>query len=77
MKAALNRSLQDVFLMLIIRNKVPVTLFLISGVKLEGNVAAFDNFSIVLERKDQSTLVYKHVVATVMPVKPLDLSEGG
>jgi host factor-I protein len=66
------QSLQDQFLNLLRKNKVPVTMFLVKGVKLQGIVTWFDNFSILLRRDGQSQLVYKHAVSTIMPSTPID-----
>jgi host factor-I protein len=66
------QSLQDQFLNLLRKNKTPVTMFLVKGVKLQGIVTWFDNFSILLRRDGQSQLVYKHAVSTIMPSTPID-----
>ncbi len=68
-------SLQDAFLNLLRKNKTPVTMFLVKGVKLQGIVTWFDNFSILLRRDGQSQLVYKHAVSTIMPGQPVDASQ--
>ena len=60
------RKLQDVFLNQIRKNKIPVTVFLINGVKLQGYVSGFDNFSILLRRDQQEQIIYKHSISTVM-----------
>lgn len=65
-------NLQDAFLNLLRKNKVPVTMFLVKGVKLQGIVTWFDNFSILLRRDGQSQLVYKHAISTIMPGQSLD-----
>jgi host factor-I protein len=65
-------SLQDAFLNLLRKNKVPVTMFLVKGVKLQGIVTWFDNFSILLRRDGQSQLVYKHAISTIMPSQSLN-----
>ncbi len=65
-------SLQDAFLNLLRKNKIPVTMFLVKGVKLQGIVTWFDNFSILLRRDGQSQLVYKHAISTIMPGQSLD-----
>jgi host factor-I protein len=65
-------NLQDAFLNLLRKNKIPVTMFLVKGVKLQGIVTWFDNFSILLRRDGQSQLVYKHAISTIMPGQPLD-----
>ena len=66
------QSLQDQFLNLLRKNKTPVTMFLVKGVKLQGIVTWFDNFSLLLRRDGQSQLVYKHAVSTIMPSVPID-----
>lgn len=74
-------KLQDAFLNLLRRNKTPVTVFLVKGVKLQGIVTWFDNFSLLLRRDGQSQLVYKHAISTIMPGQPIDAekfaSQGG
>lgn len=70
-----SQSLQDAFLNLLRKNKTPVTMFLVKGVKLQGIVTWFDNFSILLRRDGQSQLVYKHAVSTIMPGVPVDASQ--
>jgi len=62
-----NRNLQDVFLNRIRKEKAPVTVFLINGVKLQGLVVSFDNFSVLLRRDGHSQLIYKHAISTIMP----------
>lgn len=69
-------NLQDVFLNQLRKTKAPVTLFLVNGVKLQGIVTWFDNFSVLLRRDNHSQLVYKHAISTVMPVNPIQLFEG-
>lgn len=70
-------NLQDAFLNLLRKNKIPVTMFLVKGVKLQGIVTWFDNFSILLRRDGQSQLVYKHAISTIMPGQPLDPGQFG
>ncbi|BDI61162.1 RNA chaperone Hfq [Qipengyuania nanhaisediminis] len=65
-------NLQDAFLNLLRKNKTPVTMFLVKGVKLQGIVTWFDNFSILLRRDGQSQLVYKHAISTIMPGTSVD-----
>ena len=71
------RNLQDTFLNFLRKNKTPVTIFLVKGVKLQGIVTWFDNFSILLRRDGQSQLVYKHAISTVMPGQPIDADQFG
>lgn len=69
------QSLQDAFLNMLRKSKIPVTMFLVKGVKLQGIVTWFDNFSILLRRDGQSQLVYKHAISTIMPSQPLDAEQ--
>lgn len=68
-------NLQDMFLNGLRRTKTPVTMFLVKGVKLQGIITWFDNFSVLLRRDGQAQLVYKHAISTIMPAQPLDLAE--
>ncbi|MEM1052486.1 MAG: RNA chaperone Hfq [Pseudomonadota bacterium] len=70
-------NLQDAFLNLLRKNKTPVTMFLVKGVKLQGIVTWFDNFSILLRRDGQSQLVYKHAISTIMPGASVDAEQFG
>ncbi len=66
--------LQDMFLNTLRKTKTPVTMFLVKGVKLQGVITWFDNFSVLLRRDGQSQLVYKHAISTIMPGGELDIS---
>ncbi len=70
-----NQNVQDVFLNYIRKQKTPVTVFLVNGVKLQGIVTWFDNFSVLLRRDGHTQLVYKHAISTVMPSEPVQLFE--
>jgi host factor-I protein len=70
------QNLQDAFLNHVRKTKVPVTVFLINGVKLQGVITWFDNFCVLLRRDGQSQLVYKHAISTVMPAQPINLYDG-
>ncbi len=70
------QNVQDVFLNTVRKKKMPVTVFLTSGVKLQGNVTGFDNFCVVLRRGPQAQLVYKHAIATVVPSGNISLYDG-
>ena len=63
-------SLQDHFLNSVRRAKLPVTIFLVKGVKLQGVITWFDAFSLLLRREGSSQLVYKHSISTIMPPEP-------
>ncbi|BBE34988.1 RNA chaperone Hfq [Sphingosinicella microcystinivorans] len=68
-------NLQDVFLNAVRKSKTPVTMFLVNGVKLQGVITWFDNFSVLLRRDGHSQLVYKHAISTIMPASPVQLFE--
>jgi host factor-I protein len=70
------QNLQDAFLNHVRKTKVPVTIFLINGVKLQGVITWFDNFCVLLRRDGQSQLVYKHAISTIMPSQPINLYDG-
>ncbi len=67
------QNVQDVFLNAIRREKATVTVFLVNGVKLQGVVTWFDNFSMLLRRDSHVQLVYKHAISTIMPSGPIQL----
>src|SRR5262245_50698526 len=69
------QSLQDTFLNHVRKNKTPLTIFLINGVKLQGIVTWFDNFCVLLRRDGHSQLVYKHAISTIMPGQPVHLMD--
>lgn len=69
------QNVQDVFLNYLRKNKTPTTVFLVNGVKLQGVITWFDNFSLLLRREAHAQLVYKHAISTVMPNVPVQLFE--
>ena len=69
------QNLQDTFLNHVRKNKTPLTIFLINGVKLQGIVSWFDNFCVLLRRDGHSQPVYKHAISTIMPGQPVHLME--
>ena len=75
MSAEKHQNLQDVFLNGVRKAKVPVTIFLVNGVKLQGIITWFDNFCVLLRRDAHSQLVYKHAISTIMPAQPVQLFE--
>ena len=68
-----SQNVQDVFLNHVRKTKNSVTVFLINGVKLQGIITWFDNFSVLLRREGTVQLVYKHAISTIMPSLPIDL----
>jgi host factor-I protein len=67
--------LQEVFLGAVRRSGEPVTMFLVNGVMLQGEIVAFDLFCMLLERDGLSQLVYKHAVSTVQPERPVSFMD--
>ena len=66
------QNVQEIFLNSIRKERIPVTVFLINGVKLQGIVTWFDNFSLLLKREAHVQLVYKHAISTIMPAEPVN-----
>ena len=75
MAAEKTQNLQDTFLNQVRKQKTPLTIFLVNGVKLQGVITWFDNFCVLLRRDGLSQLVYKHAISTVMPSQPVQLFE--
>jgi host factor-I protein len=75
------QSLQDPFLNALRRQKVPVAIYLTNGIKLNGNVAAFDQYVVLLKSNNNTKqLVFKHAIATVVPTRSVvwnDMEECG
>jgi len=67
-------NLQDIFLNGARKNKIPLTLYLINGFQLKGNVTGFDNFTVVLNCDGKQMMVYKHAISTISPLKPILVS---
>jgi len=67
--------LQDTYLDHLLRRKMPVTIFLANGVRLQGVVAGYDAFCVLLERDGEQQIVYKHSITTTVPAYPVDLRE--
>ncbi|HHW41007.1 MAG TPA: RNA chaperone Hfq [Syntrophomonadaceae bacterium] len=67
-------NLQDFFLNQVRKESTPVTIFLINGFQLKGNIRGFDNFTVILDADGKQQMVYKHAISTVMPLKPVNLS---
>ena len=73
------QTLQDPFLNLLRKDKVPVSIYLVNGIKLQGTIDSFDQF-VVLLKNSVNQMVYKHAISTVVPTKnvrlPVDNDEG-
>lgn len=71
MKGAIN--LQDVFLNKARKENISITIFLVNGFQLKGNVKGFDNYTIILDSEGKQQLIYKHAVSTIVPTRPINL----
>ena len=67
-------SLQDPFLNVLRKEKVPVAIYLVSGIKLQGQIESFDQFVIVL-KNTVNQMVYKHAISTVVPARPVVIQQ--
>ena len=66
------QSLQDPFLNLLRKDKVPVSIYLVNGIKLQGTIDSFDQF-VVLLKNSVNQMVYKHAISTVVPARNMKL----
>ena len=74
MSSEKQQNLQDVFLNNVRKAKIPVTIFLVNGVKLQGIITWFDNFCVLLRGDGRPPqLVYKHAISTIAPGAPVQL----
>ena len=64
------QSLQEPFLNALRKERVPVSIYLVNGIKLQGQVESFDQFAVLL-RNTVSQMVYKHAISTVVPARPV------
>lgn len=71
-----SKTLEQSFLDHVSKNNMPLTVFLVNGVKLQGSVTWVDETSLLLSRDGHSQLVYKHAISTIMPNSPVEISEG-
>jgi host factor-I protein len=69
-------SLQDPFLNTLRKEKMQVAIYLVSGIKLQGQIESFDQFVIVL-KNTVNQMVYKHAISTVVPSRPVNISQSG
>ena len=68
------QSLQDPFLTVLRRDGIPVSIFLVNGIKLQGQIDAFDQYVVVL-KSATTQMVYKHTISTIVPAKAVDLTQ--
>jgi host factor-I protein len=75
MSAQKTQNVQDLFLNHLRKHKTPVSVYLVSGVRMQGIITWFDNFSLLLRRDTHSQLVYKRAISAVMPTPPIEFLE--
>jgi host factor-I protein len=69
-----NYNLQDYFLNQARKERVPLTIFLMNGVQMKGQVRGFDNFIVIIESDGKQQMVYKHAISTIIPLRHIDMS---
>lgn len=70
------QNLQDPYLNVLRKERVPVSIYLVNGIKLQGQIESFDQFVILL-KNTVSQMVYKHAVSTVVPARPIRIPAAG
>jgi host factor-I protein len=69
------QNIQDTFLNTVRKDKSPITIYLVSGVKLTGKIRSFDKYSVLLENNAQEQLIFKHAISTVVSGRPMGFGE--
>ena len=69
------QNIQDTFLNTVRKDKSPITIYLVSGVKLTGKIRSFDKYSVLLENNSQEQLIFKHAISTVVSGRPSGFGE--
>ena len=67
--------IQDMFLDHLRDNRIEVTVFLVTGIRLQGWINRFDNFTVELARGDSSQIIYKHAISAINPAEPIQLAD--
>ena len=70
-------NLQDIFLTQARRERRPVTMFLMNGFQMRGCITGFDAFTVVLSSDGKQQIIYKHAISTIVPERPIPLTDGG
>ena len=65
-------NLQDSFLNQVRKENIPVTIYLVNGFQLKGQVKGFDNFTVILELEGKQQMVYKHAISTIAPLRSIN-----
>ena len=69
------QALQDTFLDHVRKHEAPVTVYLASGIRLQGYVREFDSYSVLLGRDRQAQLIYKHAISTILPGEQVQIGQ--
>jgi host factor-I protein len=69
------QNIQDTFLNTVRKDKSPITIYLVSGVKLTGKIRSFDKYSVLLENNAQEQLIFKHAISTVICGRPMGFGD--
>ena len=69
-------NLQDTFLAKARRAGTLVTVFLMNGFQMHGVIGGYDSFVVILDSEGKQQMIYKHAISTIIPMRPIDLSEG-
>jgi host factor-I protein len=75
MSAQSTSTLQDTFLKQVRDQRVEVTMFLANGIRLQGQIRSFDNFTVQLVRGNGTQVVYKHAISAIHPAEPVELAD--
>ncbi len=67
--------IQDMFLKHLRDNRIEVTVFLVTGIRLQGRIKRFDNFTVELARGDSSQIIYKHAISAINPAELIQLAD--
>ena len=70
-------NLQDIFLTQVRRERRTVTMFLMNGFQMRGCITGFDAFTVVLTSDGKQQIIYKHAISTIVPERPIPLTDGG
>ena len=73
----LAQNIQEAFLNNARKEKIFLTIYLMSGVKLSGRIKSFDKYSVILESNNQEQLIFKHAISTVVVSRPIHSAHGG
>lgn len=66
-------NIQEVFMNALRRQRIPVTIFTTNGVKIQGTLASFDTFTVLLSTEIGQQMIFKHAISTIIPSRPVDL----